>query len=99
MAKTTTQEMDTLHSQLARTLKEEIESFKVPIEVADEDGKIKKVQRDKKGLAALLNVARQFLKDNDVTAQAVPESPLKSLADSLPFAGEEFSNGDDTPVH
>lgn len=30
--------------------------------------------------AALLNVARQFLKDNRVEAQAVPASPLGDLA-------------------
>lgn len=87
MAKTSSKEMDALHAQLARTLKEEIESFTVPVEVKDEDGNTTKMPRDKKGLAALLNVARQFLKDNDVTAMAVPDSPLANLTDSLPFAG------------
>ena len=85
MAKTTPDEMNDLHAQLAKVLKTSIEDATQA--------------EEKKGLAALLNVARQFLKDNDVTALAVPESPLKSLADSLPFAGDEFVGGDDSPIH
>lgn len=42
--------------------------------------------------AADLNVARQFLKDNGIEAQAVPGTPLDSLrktvADGLPFPTE-----------
>jgi hypothetical protein len=74
--------MDELHVQIATVLKQSIE------EVAGAE--------DKKGLAALMNVARQFLKDNEVTALATPESPLKALTESLPFAGEEFG---EPPVH
>ena len=32
-----------------------------------------------------LNVARQFLKDNNIDAIPVDNSPLKSLMDELPF--------------
>lgn len=83
MAKTKATELDALHTQLANALKDSI----AELQHSDE----------KKGLAAILNVTRQFLKDNDVTALAVPESPLRNLADSLPFAGEEFD--EDTPRH
>ena len=33
---------------------------------------------------AMLNVARQFLKDNHIEGVATPKSPLANLADSLP---------------
>jgi len=39
--------------------------------------------------ASILNVARQFLKDNGIEALPVAESPLKSLIDELPFDIEE----------
>ena len=39
-----------------------------------------------------LNVARQFLKDNGITARPVAESPLQGLVNALPFpASEELS--------
>lgn len=41
--------------------------------------------------AADLNVARQFLKDNGVEQAALPGTPVRSLADSLPFP--------DVPTH
>lgn len=39
--------------------------------------------------AADLSVARQFLKDNGIDGIAAPGSPLKSLADTLPFPSAE----------
>jgi hypothetical protein len=45
--------------------------------------------------AADLNVARQFLKDNNIEALAVPGSPiagLKSAVDNLPFPQEGMSH-------
>lgn len=38
---------------------------------------------------ALLNVARQFLKDNGIDAMATAGSPLKALEDSLPAFDED----------
>ena len=35
--------------------------------------------------ASDMNVARQFLKDNNIDAIPVDNSPLKSLMDELPF--------------
>lgn len=37
--------------------------------------------------AAILNVARQFLKDNNIEAAPVDGGHMKGLAASLPFAG------------
>lgn len=67
--------VEELHSTLAETLKEAIKE-------RGEDGKIN---------ASVLNVARQFLKDNNI--QVDPASPaVKGLTDSvvaaLPFAGD-----------
>ena len=39
--------------------------------------------------ASILNVARQFLKDNGIEALPVADSPLKSLIDELPFDAED----------
>lgn len=47
--------------------------------------------RDPEVKASDLNVARQFLKDNNIEAIPVDNSPLKSLVDELPFSTEEDS--------
>jgi hypothetical protein len=39
--------------------------------------------------SADLNVARQFLKDNNVDAVPTEDSPLKKLIEELPFDDEE----------
>jgi hypothetical protein len=39
--------------------------------------------------ASILNVARQFLKDNGIEALPVQDSSLKSLIDELPFDDDE----------
>jgi len=39
--------------------------------------------------ASDLNVARQFLKDNNIEAIPVEHSPLKALVDEMPFTVEE----------
>lgn len=39
--------------------------------------------------AAILNVARQMLKDNGIEARAAKDSPLGNLADRLPVFGDE----------
>ena len=41
--------------------------------------------RDPECKASDMNVARQFLKDNNIDAIPVDNSPLKSLMDELPF--------------
>lgn len=59
-----------LHGQLANILSEAISQEYV-------DGEGNKIPPP----AAILNVARQFLKDNRIEAQAVQGSPLAGLAD------------------
>jgi hypothetical protein len=45
--------------------------------------------KDGSATAADLAVARQFLKDNGIDAVPKQSKPLKDLAASLPFPGEE----------
>lgn len=86
---TSNNDMNALHSQLAVTLKEEIEAFKETENVTDaETGKVVGVCKNKKGLAGLLNVARQFLKDNGIESRLTANSPLADLTESLPFPDE-----------
>lgn len=70
--------LSTLHMTLAEVLTAKIK--------AGADG-------DSKGLAALLNVARQFLKDNGIEADLGPGTPVMSLAESLPFPSVDDERG------
>ena len=45
--------------------------------------------KDEDAKSADLNVARQFLKDNNVDAVPTEDSPLKKLIEELPFDDEE----------
>lgn len=78
MSKADIDELGTLHGALARKLSELLEE----------------VDGDTKGAAAVLNVARQFLKDNNVDADPAPGSDLARLhqkATQYPFDPEEAS--------
>lgn len=77
--KTTKQKLQDLHDLMATTLCEAIQEG---VPVKDDAGNVSKAPAP----AALLNVARQFLKDNNVEAVAVPGSKLHAVATSLPFA-------------
>ena len=59
--------LETLHSAIANKLTDAIDSMAA----------------DTKGLAAILNVARQFVKDNGIEAVIVPGSTAGKLADKL----------------
>jgi len=73
------QTLEALHDKLATTLAEIIESGEI---VKNADGEAVKVTPS----ASILSVARQFLKDNHIEAQAVPGSPLGKLAGvQMPF--------------
>lgn len=79
-----------LHSQLANVLISALNNGEV--EVDKETGAKALVPAS----PAMLNVARQFLKDNDIKAMVVPESPLDKLgkavsrhANTLPFEGSD----------
>lgn len=70
-------EMNELHGQLAKTLKEQIQELSAA--------------EDKKGLAAILNVSRQFLKDNGIESKITSDNPLGNLVKNLPFPDEQES--------
>lgn len=72
----TENELGSLHEELARILKKEIQK-----EVVDKDGNVVRP-------AAILNVARQFLKDNNITA-TVDTKPMRELVDALPSFDDE----------
>ncbi|NCT81900.1 MAG: hypothetical protein GXC94_02040 [Comamonadaceae bacterium] len=49
--------------------------------------------KDGTATAADLSVIRQFLKDNNVEAlPGVPDTPMKALTDSLPFAAQGINH-------
>jgi hypothetical protein len=75
MSKADNDTLNKLHGVLAQVLMDEITA------TADEG----------KGRAAILNVARQFLKDNGIEALPGASKPLRELAAVLPFpeSGEE----------
>lgn len=80
-------ELSTLHTKLALVLADAIENGE---KAKDEEGNLISVTPS----PALLNVARQFLKDNDIKAKVVEDSPLDKLAKaatskSLPFEGAD----------
>jgi hypothetical protein len=70
--------MRDLHSSLAKLLKESVEQ-----EYTDADGKPVPPP------AAILNVARQFLKDNNIDALPAKGSPLDLLQDAMPFGNDD----------
>lgn len=74
-------ELSELHAELARVLTKAVQH-------KDETGQ---------PVAALLSVARQFLKDNHIEGQAVPGSPLKELSDLPVFDDDNFA--EDAPAH
>ena len=77
MAKGATQDaLGALHTALATVLADALGQ-----RYQDEDGNATPPS------AAILNVARQFLKDNGIEAQVAEGSPLKSLLANLPFDG------------
>lgn len=77
MNKADEKELAGLHGELAKVLKEAITK-----EYVDEAG------QPMPPPAAILNVARQFLKDNKIEAVSVEGSPLHNLADLPVFEDE-----------
>lgn len=77
MNKADEKELAGLHGELAKVLKEAITK-----EYVDEGG------NPVPPPAAILNVARQFLKDNKIEAVSVEGSPLHNLADLPVFEDE-----------
>lgn len=67
MSASTKAELETLHGAIARKLTDSIDNM----------------ESGDKGLAALLNVARQFVKDNHVEAVPAKDSDLGKLNNKL----------------
>lgn len=78
MSKADEKALGSLHGQLAEVLREAITKDYVDPDTGE------KLPPP----AAILNVARQFLKDNKIEALAVQDSPLARLAD-LPVFDED----------
>jgi len=73
------QQLEGLHEALAMTLKVSVDSVKQALSRGEVPS----------GAAALLNVARQFLKDNGIEGIPTEENPLGKLTESMPFDAEE----------
>jgi hypothetical protein len=87
-------QLQDLHTKLATVLADAIEAG---VPVKDEtSGAVHKAPAP----TAILNVARQFLKDNGIEAIPVPGSPTGRLTEALPFAGtSEYDNVEDHQTH
>lgn len=79
--KATESELNDLHGVLAKVLKEEVQRI-----IIDKDGNAGRN-------ASMINVARQFLKDNKIEALAEHSPELKNLVDALPFDDEAETIG------
>jgi hypothetical protein len=76
--------LNSLHGLIAETLADAIKAYK---------GKTD--PEDLKGLAAIANVAKGFLKDNGIEALPEASKPLQNLASVLPFPGHVGGEGED----
>lgn len=89
-------ELEALHDALARELAVAIKETEIKvIDVPDGEGTKKVAVRTRN--AAVLNAARQFLKDNGIEcAPGHPSEPVKSLAEKLPFPATSGERDGDT---
>ena len=79
MATADSDKLGTLHDMLATVL---TDAIKQGVPIKDEaTGEIIKAPAP----AAILNVARQFLKDNNIDCKATPTNPIGLLSEALPF--------------
>lgn len=93
--------LEQLHAALADELAVAIKETELKIiEVPDadaENGKRKELVRTRN--AAVLSVARQFLKDNNIEcAPGHPSASVGNLAATLPFAGAPMDATGDDPA-
>lgn len=94
-------ELETLHDTLAKVLAEAVKETEIKIidlpDAAVEGGSVKTVVRTRN--AAILNAARQFLKDNGVEcAPGYPSDALKEVkksVESLPFPAHPGGEDED----
>lgn len=78
-SKTVKAVLNDLHTELANVLTRAVQG----VEVEQEDPETgEKIVVRVEAPAAILNVARQFLKDNGIDAQAAPGSPMGRLSEA-----------------
>lgn len=82
-----------LHTKLAEELAEVIEKGE-PV-VDKETGQVHRAPAS----AAILNVARQFLKDNDIKSLPTGETPLERLGKAVPQGTKLPFEGDPSATH
>lgn len=92
MATTSKEAMEALHVALATVL---TDAVKNGVKEVTKDGEVVTVTAP----AAVLNAARQFLKDNGIETVLTPGTPTADLAASLPFAGSEDDEDYMPPRH
>lgn len=81
-------ELSELHNQLAKELTKRIKEGEVEVTLTEDDeGNVVENEVKKPVSPALLNTARQFLKDNNIEASPDSEQ-MHDLVDSLPFENE-----------
>ena len=78
MSNGTVKDLGDLHGIVARTLKDQILNG---VTTVSKDGTIEQVSAP----ASVLNVARQFLRDNNIECLGANNEDIKGLVEELPF--------------
>ena len=78
MSNGTVKDLGDLHGIVARTLKDQIVNG---VPTVSKDGTIEQVSAP----ASVLNVARQFLRDNNIECLGANNEDIKGLVEELPF--------------
>ena len=78
MSNSTVKDLGSLHGILARTLKDQIVNG---VTTVSKDGTIEQISAP----ASVLNVARQFLRDNNIECLGANNEDIKGLVEELPF--------------
>ena len=81
MSNGTVKDLGDLHGIIARTLKDQLLNG---VTTVSKDGTIEQVSAP----ASVLNVARQFLRDNNIECLGANNADIKSLVEELPFEEE-----------
>jgi|TARA_R110002074_G_scaffold223181_1_gene394120 hypothetical protein len=82
MSNGTVNELGELHGIIARTLTDQLKNGVTQV---SKDGTIEVISAP----ASVLNVARQFLRDNNIECSGATNADVKALTESLPFEPEE----------
>lgn len=93
MGKATELKLGDLHGDLAVELSKRIREGEIEVVMTeDDDGTVVQNEVKKPCASAILNVARQFLKDNGIEADPGDEV-MNDLVDELPFSESEDNSG------